>query len=261
VSARGLRHDSRQSSIGLGRLGRPLLILFGNRSLTWLIAAFAGLTIAEWGYVTALAVVAFRSHGSVAVGLVGFRLFFAAVGSFFSIPYIERHPGTGVLTGVAVTRAAIVAVSAALAASGAPLTSLLVLVALDAVVSAPYRPAQSVMLPALARSPRELAASAAGLSTVKTLSQGLGAVIGGFLLVVTTPATVFAGAALLFVGAGAMTMRLARVAIPLVNADASVGIRNTVRDTFEVIHQPHVGGIVVPSSTGPGSGPQRPWPS
>lgn len=59
----------------------PFGVLFANRSLTWLVAAFSGFTVAEWGYVTALAVDAYRLHGSIAVGLVEFRLFFAAVGS------------------------------------------------------------------------------------------------------------------------------------------------------------------------------------
>ena len=135
---------------GFGRLVEPLRILLDNRSLTWLVLAFAGMTLAEWGYVTALAVDAFRSHGSVAVGLVGFRLFIASVGSFFNIPYLERHPRGSVLTAITGARAAIVTASAALAATGVPLAPLLILVALDAVVSAPYRPAQSALLPVLA---------------------------------------------------------------------------------------------------------------
>ena len=105
---------------------------------------------------------------AIALGLVGFRLFFAAIGSVFSVPYVERHPGARTLTVIAGTRAAIVGASSALAATGAPLSVLLVLVALDAVVSGPYRPAQSTMLPVLARTPRELAASAAGLARARS---------------------------------------------------------------------------------------------
>ena len=139
--------------VGLRRIVEPLSILLDNRSLTWLVVAFSAMTLAEWGYVTALAVDAFRMHGSVAVGLVGFRLFVASVASFFNFPYLERHPNGGVLTGIAGTRAVIVGTSAGLAAAGAPLAPLLVLVAMDALVSAPYRPAQSAMLPVLARTP------------------------------------------------------------------------------------------------------------
>jgi len=231
---------------GLRRLAEPLRILLGNRSLTWLLAAFAGVTIAEWGYVTALAVDAFRLHGAIAVGLVGFRLFFAALGSLFAIPYVERHPGGKLLTAIAGTRAVIVATSALLAGEGAPLAVLLVLVAFDAVVSAPYRPAQSAMLPVLARTPNELAASAAGLSTVKTLSQALGAVMGGLLLVVTTPATVFIGVAGVLAAAAAATRRFTRTPALIVGADTP-GIRALARDTSAVIRRSHVGGILVVS--------------
>lgn len=76
------------------RAAQPLQILLGNRSLVLLVGAFAALTVAEWGYVTALAIDALRRDGPIAVGLVGFRLFFAAIGSVASLPYVEQHPGT-----------------------------------------------------------------------------------------------------------------------------------------------------------------------
>jgi CRP-like cAMP-binding protein len=241
------RREPTRGSTGPGRLVEPVRILLGNRSLTWLVAAFAVLTIAEWGYVTALAVDAFRLHGAIAVGLVGFRLFFAAIGSLISLPYVERHPGARVLTVVAGTRAAIVAASSALAAVGAPLTPLLILVALDAVVSSPYRPAQSAMLPLLARTPRELAASAAGVSTVKTLSQALGAVGGGFLLVIASPATAFAAAAALLLVAAALTTHFARTPVPVAQGVRSSGIRDRLRGMFVVLREPHVPGLLVVS--------------
>ncbi len=235
------------AAASFGRLVEPLRVLFGNRSLRWLVIGFAAMTLAEWGYVTALAVDAFRSHGSVAVGLVGFRLFIASVGSLFNVRYLDRHPRGRVLTAIAGTRGAIVATSAALAATGAPLTPLLVLVALDAVVSAPYRPAQSAMLPVLARTPRELAAAAAGMSTVKTLSQALGAIAGGFLLVVTSPAVIFAGAAIFMLTAAVATNQFGGTPIRLSTAGASTGIRGLLRDTGSVVRHPYVGGILVVS--------------
>jgi CRP-like cAMP-binding protein/predicted MFS family arabinose efflux permease len=228
-------------------VAEPLQILLGNRSLTWLVVAFGALTIAEWGYVTALAVDAFRQEGAIAVGIVGFRLFFAAIGSVFSLPYVERHPGARTLTLIAGSRAVIVAVSAALAASGAPLFVLLILVALDAVVSGPYRPAQSTMLPVLARTPRELAASAAGISMVKTLAQALGAMGGGFLLVVTTPAVAFAAAAALLLMAAVVTLRFTGVSIPTPVAVQPSRMRERTRGTFDAIREPHVAGLLTVS--------------
>lgn len=230
-----------------GQLVEPLRILVDNRALSRLMLAFAGLTLAEWGYVTALAVDAFRLHGSVAVGLVGFRLFVGSIASFFNIPYLERHPSGRVLTAITGTRALIVATSAVLAATGAPFAPLLILVAVDAVVSAPYRPAQSAMLPVLSRTPNELAAAAAGVSTVKTLSQALGAIAGGFLLVVTTPAVVFAGAATVMLAAAVATVRFRNTAIRVSDSSSSGGVRGMARDTLEVVHHPFVGGLLVVS--------------
>jgi len=231
----------------LGRLTEPLGILVGNPSLTTLLVAFAALTVAEWSYVTGLSVDAFRHHGSIAVGFVGFRLFFAAIGSFVGVPFLERHMGAGVLSAIAGIRAAIVTTTAALAAVGTSFTWLLVLVAVDAVISSPYRPAQAAMLPALARTPRELAASAVGLSTVKTLSQALGAMGGGLLLVVTSPSAVFAGAAGLLLSAAIVTTRFARVSVPSLQSSTSRGIRETIRSTFAVVREPHVDGLLVAS--------------
>ncbi|MGA2529154.1 MAG: cyclic nucleotide-binding domain-containing protein [Acidimicrobiales bacterium] len=232
---------------GFGRLVEPIRILFDNRALTWLVVGFGAMTLAEWGYVTSLAVDAFRSHGSVAVGLVGFRLFVASIGSFFNIPFLERHPRGRVLAGITVTRAAIVATSAGLAGAGVPLAPLLVLVAIDALVSAPYRPAQSAMIPVLARTPRELAAAAAGMSTVKTLSQALGAIAGGFLLVVTTPAVVFAGASGLMLMSALATGRFSATPVLVSQLGASGETRGLFADTLGVVRHPYVGGLLVVS--------------
>jgi CRP-like cAMP-binding protein len=212
-----------------------------------LVVAFAGVTIAEWGYVTALAVEEYRQHGAIAVGLIGLRLFFAAIGSIATISFVHRRPGGRLLTQIAVVRAVLVATSAGLVAAGVPLAPLLILVTLDAVVSAPYRPAQSALVHALARTPTELSASAAGLSTVKTLSQALGAVLGGFLLEVVAPQYVLAGGAILFLGAAAVALRFRRLRVGSVEADSSVGIRMVMRDTVKAVRDPHVTGILVAS--------------
>jgi len=233
--------------MGRERLTEPFRILLGNRSLTWLLAAFAALTIAEWGYVTALAVDAFRQDGALVVGLVGFRLFFAALSSIFSVSYTERRAGGAVLTIVAGLRATIVATSSVLAAAHAPLASLLGLVAIDGIVSAPYRPAQSAMLPVLARSPRELAASAAAISTVKTLSQAIGAMGGASLLVVTTPLVAFAVSAGLFLAASLIAVRFSRMPIALDSSVSPERIGERIRGMLEMVREPHVGGLLVAS--------------
>jgi CRP-like cAMP-binding protein len=225
----------------------PLRVLLANRALVHLVAAFSGITVAEWGFVTAMAIHAYRLNGTVAVGLVGLRLFFAALGSFFTAQFVEQHAGGLLLTSIAAARAAIMGAAALLAASGSPLAPLLVLVMVDALVSAPYRPAQSVLLPSLARSPTEVTASVTALSTVKTLSQALGAVVGGSLLVVTTPAVVFAGAAALCIGSAALTFRFRHARVAVTGTQFSGGIRRTAAATITVLREQQLEGILLAS--------------
>jgi CRP-like cAMP-binding protein len=124
---------------------------------------------------------------------------------------------------------------------------LLVLVALDAVASGPYRAAQSTLLPVLARTPRELAASAAGVSIVKTLAQALGGMSGGLLLNVAPPAAVFGGAAALLAVAAVVTTRFTHVEVPSPIALHESGFRERTRATFEAIKEPHVAPLLTVS--------------
>lgn len=221
-------------------VAEPLKILRGNRSLVLLVGAFAALTVGEWGYVTALAIDALHRDGPIAVGIVGFRLFFAALGTITSLPYVERHPGGRTLSAVAGVRAALIGGSACAAAAGAPIEALLVLVAIDAFISGAYRPAQSTMLPVLSRSPRELSASAAGISIVKTLAQAVGGATGGLLLTAVPPYWVFGGAAMLLVFAAIATLRLSRLRIPTPITLHPSRLRERSRATIETLREPHV---------------------
>ena len=91
-----------------------------------------------------------------------------------------------------------------------------------------------------------MAAAAAGVSTVKTLSQAVGAVGGGFLLEVTSPATVFAAAAaLLLIGGGDVALRPR--ADPRRMGPRPSRIRDRMRGMFDVVLEPHVGGLLVVS--------------
>ena len=85
------------------------------------------------------------------------------------------------------------------------------------------------------------------MSTVKTLSQALGAIAGGFLLVVTTPAMVFGGAAAFMLAAAAATKQFGRIPIRVSGTGASTGMRGVLRDTVGVIRLPYVGGLLVVS--------------
>ena len=102
----------------------------------------------------------------------------------------------------------LVAASAALPAGSTTLVPLLALLSFEAIVSAQYRPAQAALIPGLSRSPQEVVVTATALSTVKTLSQALGAVLGSALLAVVSPQAIFAGAAVVFVFAAVIGVSL-----------------------------------------------------
>jgi CRP-like cAMP-binding protein len=177
-----------------------------NVGLRRLLLAFAALTLAEWAFVTALSIEAYRVGGTLAVGFVGFRFALGAVSTALLAPHVERR--RHVLSRIALARTLLLGVAAACVLGDVPLAVVLVVVAIDAAASAPYRPAQAWLLPSLARAPSELSAAATGVSMVKTLSQAVGALAGGLLVAVLSPGTVMAGAAAAMLVAAALTQGL-----------------------------------------------------
>ncbi len=223
----------------------PLFIVLANRRLTQMVTAFGAVTIAEWAYVTALSVVAFRQSGTLAVGLVGLRLFVSAASSFGATVLIQRLRPARLVAEVAGIRAVLVLASTAVAASGGSLGVLLGLLGLDALVSAFYRPAQAALAPGFSRNPTELVASVVGLSTVKTLSQAAGAALGGALLSVTTPEVVFGGAGAFFLIALVLVLPFDERGTLGVSAGRPVGIRRLARETATLVKNPHITTILM----------------
>jgi CRP-like cAMP-binding protein len=189
---------------GEGRTG--VRATLANVALRRLLLAFAAVNLAEWAFITALSIHAYRVGGTLAVGFVGFRLALGAVSTALLAPLVDARPR--ILVAVALARAAVLGVAAATVVGGIGLAPVLILAAIDAAASAPYRPAQSRLLPALARTPAQLSGAAAGLSMVKTLSQALGALAGGALVAVFSPGAVIAGAAGAMVLAAALSRGL-----------------------------------------------------
>jgi CRP-like cAMP-binding protein len=181
-----------------------------NRALFGLLSAFAALNLAEWSFVTALSIYAYRVDGALAVGFVGFRFVPGALSSALLAPLVDRR--SRILTLTALTRVVLLGAAAAAVIAGVELALVLILVGLDAAVAAPYRPAQARLLPSLARTPGELTTAAAGVSMVKTLSQALGALAGGVAVAVVAPGTAMAGAAVVMIAAVMLTHPLDRAA-------------------------------------------------
>jgi CRP-like cAMP-binding protein/predicted MFS family arabinose efflux permease len=165
----------------------------GNASLLRLLGGFGLLNVSEWGFIAALSVHAYRAGGTLDVGLLGVRFVAGALSSAVLAPLLVNR--RGVLSVIALLRAVLLGAAAAMAISGSPYLLVLVFVVADAVIAAAYRPAQSRLMPPLARSPEELTAAVAGSSMTKTIGQAAGALLGGAAVDFVSPGTAMAGEA------------------------------------------------------------------
>jgi CRP-like cAMP-binding protein len=139
---------------------------------------------------------------------VGFRFLPGAVSSALLAPVVDSRPG--ILTRIALLRVVLLGLGAAGVLTSVGLVIVLVITSLDAVVAAPYRPAQSLLLPTLARTPTQVSAGAAGVSMVKTLGQAVGALLGGVGVALVQPGAVMAVAAAVMIVAALLTVGLDR---------------------------------------------------
>ncbi|HEX6488253.1 MAG TPA: cyclic nucleotide-binding domain-containing protein [Candidatus Dormibacteraeota bacterium] len=199
--------------------------MFRSRALASLVAGFAAVSLAEWAYLVALSVAFFKAGGPQAVGLLGLRFVFSAAGSIVGPSVVARHQALRVLAAVAVSRALIVGTTALLAGRGSDLAVLLLLVCIDGLAGSLYRPAQAAAIPALSRAPAEISAAAAAMSTAKTVSQAVGAVLGGLLLRAFSAPDIFAGAAAIFLLASIPALRLSSQSVLVGDPDATIGER------------------------------------
>jgi CRP-like cAMP-binding protein len=151
------------------------------------------LNVAEWGFIAALSVYAFRAGGTLDVGLIGLRFLAGAASSAVLAPILAGR--RGVLSLIALMRALLLGAAALMAITGSQFLLVLLFVVADSIVAAAYRPAQSRLMPGLARSPEELMQAVAGTSMAKTIGQAAGALIGGGAVEFVSPRVTMVGEA------------------------------------------------------------------
>lgn len=174
-----------------GSLTRAAL---SNRAVRAVVGSVGLTTLGEWLLGTAVAIYAYEVGGALAVGLVGFRFFPAALAGLFAAPLGDRYRRDLILTWSNAARAAACGAAALCVVAGLPFGALLALVWLDAALGAAFRPAQVMLIPQLVRSPGELTAATVLASNAKSASQVLGALGGGVLIAVVDPAIAVAAA-------------------------------------------------------------------
>ena len=170
--------------------------VFRNPALRRLQLAWTGSILGSWSYGIAIAVFAFRHGGASAVGLVALIRWLpaAAVAPWTSV-LGDRLPRRRVMLTADLIRAAVMASMAALALGGGPRGLIYALAACSAITGTAFGPAQSALLPSLARSPEELTAANVVSTTIESFGIFGGPALGGLLLAATSPGTVFAAVA------------------------------------------------------------------
>ena len=188
---------------------RAVALVFSNPRLRTLELAWAGVSLATWSYVIALGVYAFEAGGPAAVGIVALiRLLPGALASPVAGVFADRYPRRTMLWVSALASTVSLGGSAVAAALGAPAGLVYALAGLFTIASTPYVPAEGALLPAVSRTPQELAAANVAHSAMDNGGFLVGAALAGALLAGGSPQAAFGLAA---VAAGVATALVSRL--------------------------------------------------
>jgi MFS family permease len=213
--------------------------VYRNRAMRRLQLGWAASIIGSWAYAVALVVFAFEQGGATAVGLVGLiRWLPSAVASPIAAILGDRYPRVRVMLATDALRAAGLAAMAACVLTDAPAAVVYGLASLVAVIGTAFQPAQSAILPSLARTPEELTAANVSSSTLESLGFCVGPALGGVLLAVSNVWVVFAATAVCFLWSALILVPLLRATEPPLTherphllEEATAGFRAIGRDS------------------------------
>jgi MFS family permease len=195
-----------------------------SRSIRRAQVSFGAMWAGECAFMVALAVVAFRQGGVVAVGVVtAARMASAALVAPLLATVADRVRRERVLAAVGLVRAAALGAAAAVTAAGGPVGVTYAMAVVATVAQALYRPAHSALLPALCTSPEELTKANAVRGMLDSLATLGGPAVAAVLLAVSGPEAVFALCAAASLVGGLVVMGLVYDAPPRATATAGSG--------------------------------------
>ena len=188
---------------------RVLASVFRNRELRRVQLAYVAFNAAEWGTWIAMLVFAYEQGGATTAGLVALaQLVPAGLCAPFAAVLADRRGPAWMLTVSYLAQAGTMAATAIALYADIPALLVYALAAVATTAFTFTRPAQSALLPGLARSPEELTAANVASSWIESAAIFLAPAAAGLLLGVSGTATVFAVMAVVAAIGGALTLGL-----------------------------------------------------
>jgi MFS family permease len=183
---------------------RVLAAVFRNPELRRVELAFVAFNAAEWGTYIAMLVYAYKQGGTTTAGVVvTAQLIPAGIFAPFAGVLADRHgPARLLMLGYVAQAATIGATAIALVADAPPLAVYVLGAAVLGAITL-TRPAQSAVIPGLARSPEELTATNVVSAWIESFSIFAAPAGAGILLGISGPGAVFASLAVVS-GIGAL---------------------------------------------------------
>ena len=220
---------------------QSLIDALATTQLRRLQLAWTAASVGSWTFFIVLAVYAYNEGGATAVGVAALaRMVPAGLVAPLAGVIVDRRSRRDVLLAITIGRALLLAGIAAAVAVAAPLAVVLALSAALTALATAHKPAQAALLPALAETPRQIAASNAVLTAVDSAGFLAGSLLGGVLVAAASVETAFLVTAGVFAAAAWPLARIPRDPIPVYREQAedaeraleelSSGFRTVARD-------------------------------
>jgi len=220
----------------LSRLVGVVRTVSGNPGLLRVELAFIGFNVAEWATWVSILAFAYQVGGAAATGLVVVvQLVPAALVAPLASVAGDRFRRERVLLGGYLAQAVAMAATAAALLAGAPVPLVYGLAALAATSITITRPAQSALLPSLARTPDELTAANVASGWTESVGVLAGPAVAALLLGLSGPGAVFAAMAGLLGCSAVLVVRVRAGAEPDLPAAMALVLVGRARRPGELV--------------------------